>query len=311
MKHISEFVDVSATVKPEPIKTGFRFLDNTIGGYYPGEVTTLCGFEDSGKTAFVITQINRIAVDHNIPTLLVLDNLNLEIFIALMATYYCGINTNNIHSVLTSPLYRDSVGDYLEKLKAAPLYIWDEDFFSKGGIKVSAIKDIVKEHNIRIIFFDEPINCYANEIIEPGKDLKKMALETNVPIVSTCCIYKSVTTEISAEISLSDYWSCGGYHGSDVIISITDFEKLRFYSDAKGRKLKGIIQLKVIKYKGEIQQKRGYFERQVLLMRKATIERKKMKLMEESLGDNVLLKNLIEDLELDIIEDEGLKDECI
>ena len=37
---------------------------------------------------------------------------------------------------------------------------------------------------------------------------------------------------------------------------------------------------------------------------------KKMKLMEESLGDNILLKNLIEDLELDIIEDEELKDEC-
>lgn len=311
MKHISDFIEVATTVKPEPIKTGFRFLDNTIGGYYPGEVTTLCGFEDSGKTAFVITQINRIAVDHNIPTLLVLDNLNLEIFIALMAAYYCGINTNNIHSVLTSPLYKDSVGEYLEKLKAAPLYIWDEDFFSKGGIKVSAIKYIVKEHNIRIIFFDEPINCYANEIIEPGKDLKKLALETNVPIVSTCCIYKSVTSVISAEISSSDYMNWGGYHGSDVIISITDFEKLRFYSDDKGRKLRGIIQLKVIKYKGEIQQKRGYFERQVLLMRKATIERKKMELMEESLGDNVLLKNLIEDLELDIIEDEGLKDECI
>ncbi len=45
-------------------------------------------------------------------------------------------------------------------------------------------------------------------------------------------------------------------------------------------------------------------------MRKATIEMKKMKLMEESLGDNILLKNLIEDLELDIIEDEELKDEC-
>ena len=45
-------------------------------------------------------------------------------------------------------------------------------------------------------------------------------------------------------------------------------------------------------------------------MRKATIEMKKMKLMEESLGDNILLKNLIEDFELDIIEDEELKDEC-
>lgn len=45
MKHISELIGTATVIQPEPIKTGFRFLDETIGGYYPGELTTLCGFE--------------------------------------------------------------------------------------------------------------------------------------------------------------------------------------------------------------------------------------------------------------------------
>ena len=109
--------------QPEPIKTGYKFLDEMIGGYYPGEVTTIGGCEDSGKSAFVITQLNYITVDQKIPTLLVLNNMSFDVFIALMASYYCCITVKDIHSVLYSPIYRSSVDQYLNKLREAPLYI--------------------------------------------------------------------------------------------------------------------------------------------------------------------------------------------
>lgn len=308
MKHIRDLIGTATATQPEPIKTGFRFLDETIGGYYPGELTTLCGFEDNGKTAFVITQINRIAVDHNIPTLLVLDNMKLETFIALMASYYCGITTSDIHSVLTSPLYKDSVSVYLDKLKVAPLYIWEENYLFTEDIDITAIEDIIKEQGIRIIFYDEVMNyCdYCNAKV--GNILKKLALNTNVPVVATCTIVGDHDYEYSAEITLSSFCRFGGYHGSDVIISITDFEKMEIYTDERGRKLRGIIQLKVLKYKGTIERKSGLFDRKALLMRKAAIEMKKLKLMKQNAGDNILLNKLIEDMGVDIIED-SYKDE--
>ena len=308
MKHIRDLIGTATVIQPEPIKTGFRFLDETIGGYYPGELTTLCGFEDSGKTAFVITQINRIAVDHHIPTLLVLDNMKLETFISLMATYYCGITTNDIHSVLTSPLYKDCVSEYLDKLKAAPLYIWEENFLSTEDIEISAIEDIIKEQDIRIVFYDELMNYYDYNNAKAGNILKRLALNTNVPVVATCSIVRVQDSEYSAEITLSSFCRFGGFHGSDVIISITDFEKMEIYTDERGRRLRGIIQLKVLKYKGTIERKRGLFDRKALFMRKAAIEMKKLNLMKQNAGDNILLNKLIEDMGLDIIED-SYKDE--
>lgn len=75
-----------------------------------------------------------------------------------------------------------------------------------------------------------------------------------------------------------------------------------------GRELRGIIQLKVLKYKGTIERKRGLFDRKALLMRKAAIEMQKLNLMKQNAGDNILLNKLIEDMESDIIED-SVKDE--
>lgn len=256
----------------------------------------------------MITQINRIAVDHNIPTLLVLDNMKLETFIALMASYYCGIKVTNVHTVLTSPLYKDSVDDYLNKLKSSPLYIWEENFLSTDLLDTDSIIEIVKEHHIQIIFYDEVMNFSNYHDSQVGNILKRMALKLDVPVVATCTVGQSENFGYSAEISLSKFCSLGGFYGSDVIVSITDFEKLKIYTDEHGRNLRGKVQLKILKYKGTVKQKRGLFEREAMLMRKATMEMKKYDLLKQSLGNDINMKKLIEDLGLDIIG-EDVKDD--
>ena len=84
MSHIAEYIEQAKLMLKAPILTGFDFLDNIMGGYYPGQVTTICGGENIGKSAFVVHQINRIALDHSIPTLLVLDQKSQLEFLASM-----------------------------------------------------------------------------------------------------------------------------------------------------------------------------------------------------------------------------------
>ena len=86
MEHISEIIETTEVVKP--ITTGMRFLDRAIGGYYPGELTAICGEENSGKTAFVVSQLNLIAVEQHIPTMIVLNNMSRRTFLSCMAAYY-------------------------------------------------------------------------------------------------------------------------------------------------------------------------------------------------------------------------------
>ena len=47
MEHISNVIDRVILHDEGPVKTGIVFLDDAIGGYYPGELTTICGGENS------------------------------------------------------------------------------------------------------------------------------------------------------------------------------------------------------------------------------------------------------------------------
>lgn len=123
MEHVSDIIEEMDPVEDYPISTGFKFLDTVIGGYYPGEMTTICGEEDCGKSAYVISQLSHIAVDGHVPTLLVLNNMSKRTFLSCMAAYYCSIETYNVNTVLSSVKHQAAVKEFLEKLKDAPLYV--------------------------------------------------------------------------------------------------------------------------------------------------------------------------------------------
>ena len=126
MEHVCDIIEETTSATICPISTGFKFLDTIIGGYYPGELTTICGEEDCGKTAYVISQLNHIAVDQHIPTLLVMNNMSKRTFLSCMAAYYCSIETYNVNAILDSEEHRETVCKYFEKLKDAPLYVISE-----------------------------------------------------------------------------------------------------------------------------------------------------------------------------------------
>ena len=45
MEHISKVLDKISRQVITPIETGIKYFDSTIGGYYPGEVTTICAWK--------------------------------------------------------------------------------------------------------------------------------------------------------------------------------------------------------------------------------------------------------------------------
>ena len=123
MEHIYDCMKRAMGKEMEPIKTGYRFLDETIGGYYPGEVTTIGGWMDSGRSAFIIMQALHTALGQNNPTLLIRGATGMGELVASMAAYYCSIEATNILTILRSPLYKERIDEFLHKLERAPLYI--------------------------------------------------------------------------------------------------------------------------------------------------------------------------------------------
>lgn len=302
MKHISDYIDEALTHEPEPIKTGYKFLDETIGGYYPGEVTTIGGCEDCGKSAFVITQLNHIAVDQKIPTLLVLENMSFETFLALMASYYCCITVKDVHSVLYSPIYKESVDQYLSKLKEAPLYITDLRTLLPEDTDFNAIGKVVKEHGIRIVVYDEITGWWPSHENTIGYKLKRLALKWNIPIIVALCIWNDYHEERGVYLSLLDFNKYAGYHGTDVVLCLTDHEKNAVYCDEHGRDLRGKVEIAILKYKGLIKKQAFQINRNSLYKRRETLEEQKKVFMEQNLGDDLIVKKLLEQFDLDIKE---------
>ena len=54
MKHIKEIVEDDRVKRAPAMTAGLRFLDENMGGLYPGELTVICGDTNCGKTAVMI-----------------------------------------------------------------------------------------------------------------------------------------------------------------------------------------------------------------------------------------------------------------
>ncbi|MBQ9636328.1 MAG: hypothetical protein IJV36_00335 [Prevotella sp.] len=67
MKHITEIVQDIKGLEAKPLTTGLKFLDKSMGGLYPGELTVVCGDTNCGKTALMIRLIHRLTEDKKKP----------------------------------------------------------------------------------------------------------------------------------------------------------------------------------------------------------------------------------------------------
>ena len=265
MEHVSDIIEEMDPVEDYPISTGFKFLDTVIGGYYPGEMTTICGEEDCGKSAYVISQLSHIAVDGHVPTLLVLNNMSKRTFLSCMAAYYCSIETYNVNTVLSSEKHQAAVKEFLEKLKDAPLYVIYEWNISEENF-ITAIEEFVQKHDIKIVFIDESNGSFEYSSTKRIKvnSLKLLALKMNIPVVATTCIWNDREGMEGMKPFLQDLYFCSEVHGHDTVIGLIKYDRHYVYEDDNGRDLHNTIHLEILKKRGLFKKRKfliptGYF----------------------------------------------------
>ncbi len=251
MEHISEVLERVSLQNPEPIKTGFKFLDDSIGGYYPGEMTTICGAEGSGKSAFVITQLVHVAVEQRIPTLLVLNSMSEYTFFSCMASYYYGLPAKSINTVFATEAYGKALSDFMGLMKDVPLYFikanWGDDmeFFEK-------LEGPIRDKGIKIAFFDEVLYV-LNEVPDSVINCHKLlAQKMNIPVVCTACVWNDREGLIGLKPALKDLCNICGLHGNDVVLGFTDYAQNGIHVDEQGRDLHDKICIEILKYKGRL-----------------------------------------------------------
>ncbi len=301
MEHISEII--KETVEGgNPITTGLKFLDSTIGGYYPGELTTICGEEDCGKTAFVVSQLNRIAVEQHIPALVVLNNMSRRTFLSCMAAYYCSFEHVNVHKVMDDGQHSDEVKAYLDILKNAPLYIIRKETYEESAL-TPEIEGMIQTFGIKIVFVDEASSFWMSEEQKscPVTSYKTMAMKWNIPIVITVCVWNDREGIEGMKPFLRDIYLYCDIHGSDSVIGLFRYDRHYIYQDEHGRDLHDMVNMEILKCKGKTT-KRKYLMPWGYLYLKNYADREEASLKQIQVSGNGI-NNLIDKMDLSIVDD--------
>ena len=263
MKHIKEIVESVQANEGEVLTAGLKFLDENMGGLYPGELTVICGEADNEKTALMIRQINSLAVDKKTPVLMVLNGNNKRSFLACMAAYYCSIITEDVRKLFSDHICRIRVSAYMSMLKDSPLYIMEKDEFIS---QYTDLRPFVEERGIRAIFIENSRWLFPDEEKKRhlGQTLKQMAMKLNVVVVAEYFIWYLGNRSLSEAQRID---GDGILDFADNIINLVDYTAHDILVDDRGNDLRGLVGLRILKHKGELaKNKETQYQRTQLLV---------------------------------------------
>ena len=280
MRHIKDSIDQVRNQNVSALPFGLEYIDDYLGGLYPGEMTVICGDADDGKTALMIRQIHRLAFDEEIPVLMVLNGMSEHTFLACMAAYYCSIITNDVHQVYTDDVHKDEVEAYWRLLEKKPVYLADTKDIS--AMDSDSIKQFVSAKGIKAVFFEQAsvMTIKGWKISRLGYYLKQLAKDLQVAIVAE---YEFWYNDYEQPLSFQQFEKNHFSNFADNIIGLLDFANHQVFMDEKGNNLRGYVRMKVIKHKGIISSgKERVFHKMCLMCR----SEERVSLYEDKMSSN-------------------------
>ena len=251
MRHISKYLEDRAPQRCA-LMSGYDFIDVELGGYHPGELMTICGMENSGKTAFILSQIDRLAVEQGIPTLVCFGTMDMSMVVSAMMAYHYDIETNDLWNLRDDPRYEDEICEYESMLREAPLFVLEDGCCDENWER--DMVECITEREIRIAFFDD-FETYTEK--DTSVQLKQIALRTGIPIVKTELVW-NVEKMDDVRIALADLDSKVHHvisSMSDTVIAFNDFDFMKIFTDERGINLRGVMGIEILKQKGQIGKK--------------------------------------------------------
>lgn len=247
MKRVDEILKSTESSVQAPVNTDIAFLDEALGGLYPGEMTMICGDADSGKTALMIRLIHRMAFEENMPVLVLLNGMSEHTFLACMTAYYCNIKTTDVHQVFVNPICsKDDVVAYWELLSEKPVFF--SDFQKLSPKPMDILKDDILGHGIKAVFVEQATYFVMKLLDETSASflLKKLAKETQTVVIAE---YEWGDDQ-RHPLTLLGFPRDGFTSNSDNVISMLDYENYGFFYNEKGEDLHGCIEMRIMKHKG-------------------------------------------------------------
>ncbi|WP_414054644.1 replicative DNA helicase [Macrococcus equi] len=209
--------EVTLEKQPKLYKTGFKQIDNLIGGFEPSQLVVIAARPSVGKTAFALNMAIKQAENGNNVTVFSLETTTKKINQRMLSTLgKIQLSKFRIpESFLPDEIQKIYIA--VEKLKKLNINIVDDSKATPLTIRQELIKMSEKsENNIIIIDFltlmksDSNIKDRRLEIEDISRKLKVMAKEFNCTIILLSQLSRGVESRNDKRPMMSDLREAGG-----------------------------------------------------------------------------------------------------
>jgi replicative DNA helicase len=208
------------------IPTGFTDFDTRTAGLQKGDLIIVAGRPSMGKSAFVTSIAEHVAVEEKLPVAFFSLEMSKE---QLMQRFLCSQAKVDIHKLRTGflspsewPLLTSAAG----KLSEAPIYIDDTPAINIFELRAKA-RRLKSHHDIQLLIIDylqmirgvRRGESRQQEISEISQALKSLAKELNIPLIAVSQLSRAVESRADHRPQLSDLRESGAIEqDADLVI---------------------------------------------------------------------------------------------
>lgn len=185
------------------VRCGFTDLDETLGGFQPGEMIILAARPSMGKTALALNLAEQMmlgtsepravrAVRPPVPVGIFSLEMSKQSLARRLLSAWSGVSAHHITSGRLGKHDFEALGTACQRLAEAPLYIDDQPGLSVLQLRARA-RRMVHQHGVKVIMIDylqllsAPAAARESRQVEVSaisRGLKSLARELSVPIVA-------------------------------------------------------------------------------------------------------------------------------
>jgi replicative DNA helicase len=238
-----EFAEIHANPeygKDGVVNSGFKGIDDKMGGFKPGDMIILAARPSMGKTAIALNMAQNAAEKGKNVAIFSLEMSKEQLTDRLICATM-GIDSWKLHKGLLEDEEFARMGDALERLSHANIYIDDSPAGNLMEIKSKA-RRLKMESGIDLLVIDylqlmgggNPMNR-VQEISEISRGIKSLARELQVPIIALSQLSRAVESRTTKEPILSDLRESGSIEqDADVVMMIYREDYYDEFTENKG-----------------------------------------------------------------------------
>jgi len=251
------------------LPTGFTGIDRVTSGLQNSDLIIIAARPSMGKTAFILSMLRNMAVDHNIPiAMFSLEMSNIQLVNRLIISE-TEIDHDKIKNGRLTPDEWVALETRTKSLTQAPIYLDDTPALSIFEFRAKC-RRLKTKYDIKCVFVDylQLMNAPGagsreQEISSISRQLKALAKELAIPVVALSQLNRSVDTNKDSRPQLSNLRESGAIEqDADIVCFIHRPEYYKIYEDNEGNSLIGVAEIIIAKHRnGAVEDVKLHFEK--------------------------------------------------